>query len=109
MFFGKPIKTLSARELKIGLDAGEIALFDVREVNEYNNARINGAKLVPLSQFNTNEIKADTGKIIVLYCQGGVRSGQAAKKCIDAGIDVCHLGGGIMSWHSQGYEIVAGK
>lgn len=109
MFFGKPIKTLSARELKIGIEAGEIALFDVRENHEHQSARIEGAKLVPLSCFDTNLIKSENGKSIVLYCQGGVRSGQAAKKCIDAGINVAHLGGGIMAWHSQGYPIQTGK
>lgn len=109
MFFGKPIKTVSPREVQIGLETGDIVLFDVREVREHQSAHIEGSTLVPLSSFDVSKIKAPEGKQIVLYCQSGMRSGQAARACEKAGIDVANLAGGIMIWHAQGFPVVAGR
>jgi rhodanese-related sulfurtransferase len=108
MFFGKPIKTISPRELQLGLETGDIVLFDVREAGEHKGARIEPSTLVPLSQFDTSKIKAPEGKKIVLYCQSGMRSGQAARACEKAGIEVSNLAGGIMTWHGQGFPIKSG-
>lgn len=108
MFFGKPIKTVSPREVQVGLETGEIVLYDVREAHEHNNSRIEKSILVPLSKFDTSKITAPEGKKIVLYCQSGMRSGQAAKACDKAGIDVSNLAGGIMAWHANGLPVKSG-
>ena len=108
MFFGKPVKTVSPRELQMGLESGDIVLFDVREANEHKSARIENSVLVPLSQFDTSKITATEGKKIVLYCQSGMRSGQAANACDKAGIEVSNLAGGIMAWHANGLPVKSG-
>jgi rhodanese-related sulfurtransferase len=46
------LKEISATELKKRIDAGEsFRLIDVRELQEYEYARIEGAELIPLSEF----------------------------------------------------------
>ncbi len=108
MFFGPKIKTVSPREVQIGLEQKAITLIDVREVNENRAARIDGSVLMPLSRFNPAELKKYEGKPIIVYCQSGMRSGQAAKICVNAGLDVANMQGGIMGWHANGLPIKTG-
>lgn len=108
MFFGKPVKTVSAREVQIGIREGAICLIDVREPHEYKSAAIPGAKLVPLSSFSPAKIENPEGREIVIHCQSGMRSAQAAQICIKAGVPVANMAGGIMAWQQAGYPIVAG-
>ena len=104
MLFGKPLKTMSAREVKTGIEEDQILLVDVREKHENDAACIDCAKLMPLSEFDPKKLPNPEGKTIVLHCQGGVRSAQALKKCVDAGIDnIAHMGGGMMAWMQEGY------
>jgi rhodanese-related sulfurtransferase len=54
----------------------EIELIDVREKNEWDQVRIPGAKLIPLSsiEFRINDI--DFSKPVYVFCRTGGRSGQ---------------------------------
>ena len=107
MLFGKPMKNMSPREVKIGLDGGDVVLVDVREINEHSAAHIDGCCLVPLSSFDVAKLpKCEEGKTLVLYCQGGMRSAQAVKACQKAGIEnVANMAGGIMAWAQNGLPL----
>lgn len=110
MFFGKPIRTLSPFEVNDGLKKGEILLVDVRERAENAAACIDCSLLLPLSEFNPNQIPSADGKLIVIYCRSGVRSADALKRCVNAGIEnIAHMGGGIIAWSAQQLPIVSKK
>lgn len=89
---------LEAAQVKAMLDKGEAVLVDVREPYEYGAERIQGALLFPLATFRPENLPTG-GKIVILQCGTGKRSGMAAQKMLDAGAGtVHHLKGGIGAW-----------
>ena len=97
------LKEINAFTLKQWLDNNEVLLIDVREPGEFAVEHISGAKLMPLSQFAPTVIPQDSNKKIVLQCQSGNRSAQAAQKMFDAGFtEVFHLQGGLPTWKAAG-------
>lgn len=109
--FGAPkVKDLTPEELKAGLDAGAMVLIDVREPAEFAAEHILGAVNYPLSSFDPDGLPPSHGRLLVLQCGSGKRSGTAAGRCRKAGQAVeWHLGGGIMAWKAAGLPTVAGR
>jgi rhodanese-related sulfurtransferase len=88
------------------LTAGTVHLVDVREPGEFAGEHLKGAVLHPLSRWDAAALTVPEGKHLVLYCQSGNRSGQAAQKLLAAGhSSVTHLGGGILAWKSAGLPV----
>jgi rhodanese-related sulfurtransferase len=79
-------------------------LIDVREPDEWALARIEGAELLPLSQWPAvalETLKDCTGPILI-YCHHGVRSANAANFLQTRGFsDVTHVAGGIDAWSCE--------
>ncbi|MBO0349129.1 rhodanese-like domain-containing protein [Phormidium pseudopriestleyi FRX01] len=101
---------IDALTLQQGLSDQKISLIDVREPGEFAGGHIQGATLLPLSQFDPNSPKLQGDKDIVLYCQSGNRSRQAAQKLLAAGVpEVMHLKGGITGWKQAGYPVEVHK
>ncbi len=101
---------IDALTLKNGLDEQKITLIDVREPGEFSGEHIKGATLLPLSQFDPKSPKLQGEKDIVLYCQSGNRSRQAAQKLLAAGVpEVMQLNGGINGWKQAGYPVEVNK
>ncbi len=100
----RQLQEINAVTLKKWLDKKEALLIDVREPSEFATEHIPSAKLMSLSQFDSSMISQNTNKKIVLQCQSGKRSAQAAQKMFDAGFrDVFHLQGGLPTWKAAGY------
>lgn len=72
----------------------EYTIIDVRTFPEYNGGHIEGAINIPVDGINSDTIKnIDKSDAIIVYCQSGNRSKQAASKLIDLGyINVYDLG-----------------
>jgi molybdopterin/thiamine biosynthesis adenylyltransferase/rhodanese-related sulfurtransferase len=106
-FCGAPnedaIPTMSAQELKRKMDTREqLELIDVREAFEYEIARIDGAKLIPLGEIaeRVNELQRE--RPIVVHCHSGQRSAQAVRLLQQRGFaNVYNLEGGIDAWSDQ--------
>jgi molybdopterin/thiamine biosynthesis adenylyltransferase/rhodanese-related sulfurtransferase len=94
---------MSVQELKRKMDACEpFELIDVRETFEYEIARIDGAKLIPLGEIaeRTDELQRE-GPIVV-HCHSGQRSAQAVRLLQQHGFaNVYNLEGGIDAWSDQ--------
>jgi sulfur-carrier protein adenylyltransferase/sulfurtransferase len=96
---------MTAVELKGRLDQGEdIQIIDVREPNEYEIARLQNSKLIPLGQVvaRMNEIDASR-ETTVVHCKGGVRSAKAIEALKQAGFSgqLINLKGGILAWSND--------
>ncbi|ESQ92012.1 hypothetical protein ABAC460_03690 [Asticcacaulis sp. AC460] len=101
------VYNMPPEELAQHLEARDVLLIDVREENEFADARIDGAILAPLSTFDPAALPDPHGKRVVLQCAGGVRSVRALEACQAAGLDITdHLAGGIKAWHAAGLPIV---
>jgi rhodanese-related sulfurtransferase len=89
---------LTPAELKQRQDRGEnFLLIDVREPQEYEICRIEGAKLIPMRTIPANLQSLDTDEPVICYCHHGVRSldvvvwlqgqGVTSAKSLAGGID----------------------
>jgi len=77
----------------------DLVLLDVREPHEYEIARIDGARLIPLSELPGRLRELDGRAEIVTHCHHGVRSLQALALLKGAGFaNVRSLQGGIDAW-----------
>jgi molybdopterin/thiamine biosynthesis adenylyltransferase/rhodanese-related sulfurtransferase len=94
------IRDITPRDLYERLKRGDdIDLVDVREPFEWEIARIEGARLVPLNTVKDSLATFDKSREIALYCKGGVRSRKAAAALIEAGFTkVLNVEGGILRW-----------
>jgi rhodanese-related sulfurtransferase len=104
------LQEIDAETVKNWLDADQVELIDVRETGEHRRERIPGARILPLSQFDPAKLQAANGKRVVLHCNSGNRSAQAAKLLLQAGAtEVAHLTGGIIAWRRAGFPVEKDK
>ncbi len=79
-----------------------VVLLDVREPHEYEIVRIEGSRLIPLSELHLRTNELDTADTIITYCHHGQRSLQAVKTLQHFGFKkLKHLRGGIDAWASE--------
>ena len=97
------IPTMSAQELKRKMDAREaFELIDVREAFEYEIARIDGARLIPLGEIAERVSELQRERPIVVHCHSGRRSAEAVRLLQQRGFaNVYNLEGGIDAWSDQ--------
>jgi rhodanese-related sulfurtransferase len=94
------MQEMTVKELAERIKAGTApAIIDVREPDEYQYARIEGAVLKPLGGITRWAQELDQEQEYVLQCHTGVRSGQAAYLLERMGFKkVYNLNGGIDAW-----------
>jgi adenylyltransferase/sulfurtransferase len=97
------IQQMTPAELKQKLVHGEeLDLVDVREPFEWDIARIDSARLLPLGDLAAQMESLDRNRLIVLQCKTGRRSQKAAEQLRDAGFTrVANLAGGIFRWSDE--------
>lgn len=97
--------SISAEEVfkEIESENSSFYIIDVRTLSEYNSGHIKTAINVPLDKIDTigNFVSSKKDKVIV-YCQSGNRSSQAANELIQLGYQNVFDLGGIQDWD---YEI----
>lgn len=105
--FGKPAhKEVSAQDLAGMVVRGEALVVDVREADEFAAGHIPGALNMPLSTFQASKLPHPAGKVLILNCLGGKRSGMALDKCATAQAAVdTHLAGGFGAWAQAGLPV----
>ena len=83
------------QDAKVALEDGEAHLIDVRKPQEYAENGLDRARNIPLQEVDRRlEEIGDTEEPVVLYCQSGNRSAQAADILQRHGFeDVYDLGG----------------
>ena len=94
------VPALSVQELKRKIDASEaFELVDVREPFEFEIARIDGAKLIPLGEIAERAEELQREQPIIVHCHSGRRSAQAVQLLQERGFrNVYNLEGGIDAW-----------
>ena len=80
----------------------DLLLIDVREPEEYELARVEGARLLPLSLFNEWAPSLDPERETVFICHHGVRSAQVCAFLARQGFrKLYNLAGGIDRWSAE--------
>ncbi len=95
--------SISAAELSEKLKSGEpLDLIDVREPIEFEIARVEGARLFPLSRFREWIDKLDAETETIVICHHGVRSAQVCAYLAQNGFKkIFNLDGGIDAWSTE--------
>lgn len=98
----KPTSTWSVQEVRKYLDEhspDEYNLVDVRQVKEYAQGHLPGARSIPMGELEERQGELDPEKPTIAYCAAGVRSRAAATVLANAGFkDVHSMKGGIREW-----------
>ena len=91
---------ITAEEAKEMMDTGNVTVVDVRRAEEYEQAHIPGAILVPNESIGKEQPEAlpDKDATILVHCRTGVRSKQAANKLVKMGYTKIYDFGGIVDW-----------
>lgn len=98
------MQEITATELKNRMEAGEdIQLIDVRQPDEYDFAKIEGAKLIPLGDIIKKMNEIDPARETVVHCKAGGRSAKAIAALKNAGFkgELKNLKGGITAWSNE--------
>lgn len=97
--------SISPAELAERLKTGApVNLIDVREPFEHEIARIDGARLCPMSDFQAtfDEAALPASAEIVVMCHHGVRSAHVCRYLMQNGFErVFNLDGGIDAWSRE--------
>ena len=101
------ITEISVDELASLLDSGA-PVIDVRMPDEYEEAHVAGAVLVPLPELpeRLGQIPDESRSYII--CKMGGRSMKACEFLATQGYDVVNVAGGTQAWIESGRPIVSG-
>lgn len=108
MYESHEIPEIDPQEAKRRFEAGVLHV-DVREEDEVRAKRIDGALVLPLSEFmDRYEAALPKDAPIVVSCRSGARSGRVTEFLIAQGYDATNLGGGIIAWEAEGLPVEQG-
>lgn len=99
---------ISVQEAQERIQGGAL-LVDVREQNEFDEVRIPGAQLLPLSELTARYEDLPKDRPIIAQCRSGKRSAQATDFLRAQGLDVVNLAGGILAWRDEGLPTEEGR
>ncbi|HZT60952.1 MAG TPA: rhodanese-like domain-containing protein [Pyrinomonadaceae bacterium] len=96
-------KTITPEQFEARRRAGEdLLLVDVREPEEFEIARVGGARLLPLSRFGEWAATLDPERETVFICHHGIRSAQVCAVLARQGFTrIYNLVGGIDRWSTE--------
>lgn len=80
-------------------------LIDVRELDEWQEGRIAGSTLIPMSEFAARIAEIDPAQQIIVYCRSGARSLMVAEALQNAGYDARSMAGGMLEWERDGHPV----
>jgi rhodanese-related sulfurtransferase len=90
----------------------DIVVLDVRTQVEYNEAHIEGAKLIPLAELPGRLGELDPEAPTIVYCWAGSRSTDACENYLNSYngfTEVYNMLGGINAWIDAGYPTVSSE
>jgi rhodanese-related sulfurtransferase len=87
---------------------GDITLVDVRQPDEYEEARVPGTVLIPLAEVPERFDEVANEGTVYVICARGARSMQAADFLAGQGYDPVNVAGGTLAWIDAGYETESG-
>ena len=99
-------RDISSMEAKNLLARNKPFLLDVRTPQEFSQARLSGAVLIPIGEFQRRINEVPKNKPILVYCAVGSRSKPVADLLTQRGYkDVYHMADGIVGWYRNGFPI----
>jgi rhodanese-related sulfurtransferase len=85
----------------------EVQLIDVRESDEWDAGRIEGARHIPMGELGARLDELDTDRVVVAVCRSGARSGRVVDALRSRGYHAENLDGGMQAWELAGLPFSA--
>ncbi len=87
-------------------DKNKVKLIDIRNSGEYDRGAIPGSENLPVHVLSEKIDELDRNKILVFYCQVGIRSAQICAYFLENGFKHVHnLRGGMHAWRQSGLQV----
>jgi len=83
-----------------------VQLIDVRTPHEHEAGRIDGDRLIELTDLTSEAASLDRDRPIIFYCRSGARSAMATQAFAQAGYDAHNMAGGMLAWAAAGLPMV---
>ncbi len=104
--FGPRVPSLDPQEAQKRLSASPRPfLLDVRQPEEFKQAHIQGAKLIPLSELASRLHELPKSREILCVCASGNRSLTAVRRLVKAGYNAANIQGGMSRWIGTGLPV----
>lgn len=88
----------------------KIVLLDVRTPDEYRQAHLKGALLIPLGELNRRVQEVPRDRPVLVYCAVGARSSSAASFLASKGYrEIYNMSDGIVGWYNNGLPLQLGR
>jgi rhodanese-related sulfurtransferase len=100
-------REITSAEAKKMMEKGSVFLLDVRTPEEFRQARLQGAVLIPVDQVEARLGEIPKNRPVLVYCAVGSRSYQAAALLARKGFkDVSNMSDGIVGWYRNGFPVL---
>ena len=101
------MERLSYNDFAQARQAHNLRLIDVREQDEFDQIRVKGAELFPMSLVQQGQLPEDDGRRVALICRSGARSAWVAQVMETNGfVDVINIEGGTLAAIAAGSDHV---
>jgi rhodanese-related sulfurtransferase len=101
------IEEITVDELAAVKDGGAFVL-DVRNPDEYEEARVPGVVLIPLPELESRYVELPVVDTVYVICRSGARSARAAEFLQSRGTSAVNVAGGTLAWIESGRAVDAG-
>jgi rhodanese-related sulfurtransferase len=101
------IPEIDVVELSDRRDEGAV-IIDVREDDEWLEARVPGAVHIPLGQVVERIDEVPTTGTVYVICGSGPRSARAVEHYRSVGVDAVNVVGGTVAWIGEGLPVDSG-
>lgn len=92
------VRDINTDEFEQLLAAGA-EVIDVREQDEWEIVRVQGAKLIPMNELSGRLAEINWSKPVVFYCRSGARSGAMSMANASDERPIINLRGGVVALH----------
>ncbi|MFA5861625.1 MAG: rhodanese-like domain-containing protein [Candidatus Thermoplasmatota archaeon] len=104
-----PVLAVEPRRARELVERQNALIVDVREPDEWADARIPGALHIPLGQIEARVGEIPRDRPVILQCRSGNRSAGATRALLELGFTNVHnLEGGIGDWAADGLPMEYG-
>ncbi|MCF8571569.1 rhodanese-like domain-containing protein [Gordonia sp. HY002] len=90
-------------------DDGDQILLDVREDDEWEQARVRGALHIPLADVPARVDEIDLDRELLVVCRTSGRSYRIMEYLLMRGIDGAVVSGGMVAWQNAGKPVETGS
>ena len=102
-----PIEEIHVDVLAPLMQQGAVVV-DVRNHDEFLEARVPGVQLIPLPEFELRHTEIPEADTVYVICRSGVRSRRACEFLVALGRPAVNVGGGTLAWIQSGHPVEVG-